>query len=137
MNIEQVIVEKRSLRFSTVTLRTDGLMHFDFKSNSTLEVDDIKEVVEAVKEIGKGKLFANLITAGEYVTLGPGVREYSASEYANAQTIADAFVVSSLPEKLLANFYIKINKPPKPTRMFTDKNKAIAWLLQKQKEFYQ
>lgn len=129
------IIEKRVLRACIVMLRSDNLMHFQFKSKTIIEVDDVKELVETVKEIGNGKQYANLITADEFVTLGHGVREFSATEFANAQTIADAFVVKTLPEKLLANFYIRINKPPKPTRMFNDENKAIEWLKKQQVEF--
>lgn len=41
---------------------------------------------------------------------------------------ADAFVIKSMAQKILANFYIKINKPERPTKFFNNKDEAINWL---------
>jgi hypothetical protein len=41
---------------------------------------------------------------------------------------ADAFVIYSLPQKLVGNFYLKVNKPPVPTRFFKTPEEAIRWL---------
>lgn len=43
-------------------------------------------------------------------------------------SIATAILTDSLPSKLLANFYIKFNRPSVPTKMFTSKKLAIQWL---------
>ena len=42
--------------------------------------------------------------------------------------IASAIIINSLSQKLLGNFYLKINKPNEPTKMFSDKKKAIEWI---------
>jgi len=41
---------------------------------------------------------------------------------------AEAFVVNSLPTRLIANFYMKFNKPPNPTKIFNTVEKAEEWL---------
>jgi hypothetical protein len=33
-----------------------------------------------------------------------------------------------MAQKILANFYIKINKPERPTKFFNNKDEAINWL---------
>jgi hypothetical protein len=33
-----------------------------------------------------------------------------------------------MAQKILANFYIKINQPERPTKFFNDKNEAVKWL---------
>ena len=43
-------------------------------------------------------------------------------------TLADSFVLHSMPQKLLANFYLKINKPVLPTKFFTKITEADKWL---------
>ena len=41
---------------------------------------------------------------------------------------AQALVVSNLPSKLLANFFIKYHKPVNPTKIFSDYDEALNWL---------
>ncbi|MEM6522360.1 MAG: hypothetical protein AAGF85_10900 [Bacteroidota bacterium] len=49
-------------------------------------------------------------------------------EKGNQLISAAAILVKSPVERMIANSYININKPPKPTRMFTDEKRAIKWL---------
>ncbi|MGZ3885614.1 MAG: DUF7793 family protein [Bacteroidia bacterium] len=42
--------------------------------------------------------------------------------------MADALITDSLAMRLIANSYIKFNRPEVPTRMFSDEKKAIEWL---------
>lgn len=46
----------------------------------------------------------------------------------NELVTANAILVKSPVEKMMANVYISFNKPTKPTRLFTDKKKALVWL---------
>ena len=43
-------------------------------------------------------------------------------------TLADSFVIHSLAQKILANFYLKISKPVLPTKVFNKPDEAEAWL---------
>jgi len=43
--------------------------------------------------------------------------------------MADAFVIKSLSQKIVANLMIKINKPSVPTRFFDKIEDAEKWLL--------
>ena len=46
-------------------------------------------------------------------------------------------LVNSLATRIAVNFYIRFNKPPKPTRLFTNSEDAFSWLLYKKQEFDQ
>jgi hypothetical protein len=35
-----------------------------------------------------------------------------------------------MAQRILANFYIKINKPERPTKFFNDKDEAVNWIKQ-------
>lgn len=48
----------------------------------------------------------------------------------NPLSVADAFVIQSLPQKLLAHFYKVFVKPERPTAFFKKKDDALAWLKQ-------
>ena len=49
--------------------------------------------------------------------------------------IAQAVLVNSLATRIAGNFYIRFNKPTKPTKIFTNAEDAKSWLLYKKKEF--
>jgi hypothetical protein len=122
------IIKKKELKASTVSLRQDGIIEFLIKPNVTLNAADAREIVDATNEIGEGKKYPLLITAGSFSLVDTEVRYYASSPEANRFTIASAILVNNVAQKLMGNAYIKFNQPPTPTRLFTDKNQAIGWL---------
>ena len=111
-----------------ITLREDGIIHMKFKSDYLVEIKDLKDIVEAVGELGNGKKFLNLIEGGLYTNISVEARKYSICDENNIYTIADAFLVKSLAQRLMANFYIRFDKPKLPTRFFDSKEEAEEWL---------
>ncbi len=51
--------------------------------------------------------------------------------------LSRAIVITSLNERLLANFYITFNKPIIPTKIFKNYNEAIDWLFNSQQDYKQ
>lgn len=113
----------------TIILKMNGIMHFHLKSKHEITYDDMHYMLNHVNQIGKGKKFPNLITFEDYVTISREAREFAASDASNIYTICDAFVVKKTALKLLGNFYLVINKPNSPTKMFEDEESACNWLL--------
>jgi hypothetical protein len=128
MNDSFTILEKIELHASTVSLRSDGIIHFYIKESVNLSVIDAKEMVAAAGEIGKGKKFPILISSDKYTLVDKEARDFAASEAGNAYTVAGGIVVKSLAQKLLGNAYLKVNKPLTPTALFETEEAAIKWL---------
>jgi hypothetical protein len=55
-------------------------------------------------------------------------REYYSSSEGLRATKALALLVESPFTRVMANFFISINKPLVPTRLFTSEDAAVAWL---------
>jgi hypothetical protein len=55
-------------------------------------------------------------------------RDYLSSDSANEGLIAGAIIMDSVFTSILGNFFLSVNKPNIPARMFTDKDQAIKWL---------
>lgn len=55
-------------------------------------------------------------------------RDFLASEKGCEGIIAAAFLIDSSLGRILGNFFIQINKPLKPTKIFTNEIKAKKWL---------
>ena len=128
-----IITDKIECTSFTVHLREDGIMHYHVKAVGEFGINDLKEGMYAANEIGRGKKFYNIVTFEDFITVSAEAREFAASEESNQYTIADAFVVKNNALKLVGNFYLTFNKPKVPSKLFTDEDKAIAWLYSLQK----
>jgi len=113
----------------TLQLRSDGILQIDMKPNVKLSLADAKEMVRMFGEMDKGREFLLLFIAGDDTTVDTEARYYASGPEANKYTIASAFVVKTITQKLLGNAYVTFNKPITPTRIFTDKEEALKWLL--------
>jgi hypothetical protein len=118
-----------------MTLYTNGIMNVVFKKDCIVELDDVQEVVEWVGSIGSGEKYLNLMEAESNSEVDAEARAFAASNNQNQYTIADGMVMTSQAHRILSNFYMRFNKPVKPTKVFNNRTKAIQWLL-KQKELY-
>jgi hypothetical protein len=116
------------LKKSVVTLLDNGIIHIHLKAGAEIELSDAVSIVEAMEKIGKGKKYPVLIDAGEFISIDKEVRVFSAGKEGNIFTLADAIAYYSLAQKLMADFYIKHNKPIVPTRAFSNKTDAVKWL---------
>jgi hypothetical protein len=116
------------LKKSTVTLMDNGIIHIHLKPGAEMELSDAILIVEAMGKVGEGKKFPVLIDAGEFVSIDKEVRMFSASEESNIYTLADAIAYYSLAQKMIADFYLKNDKPVVPTRIFSNKEEAVEWL---------
>lgn len=89
-----------------------------------------QEVIDAgyvfLDKNGGGKFF-NIYEFHSYSDVEPEIREWAADTSGNHYTISDAIVIGNLAQKIMTDFYIKINKPVKPTRIFYSLDKAIEW----------
>lgn len=125
-NLPLILYVLDRIKKNILSLLDNGILQIHFKPGAEILLSDAVLIVEAMEKVGKGISCIN--DAGEFVSVDQKVRLFSASEDSNIFTIADAIAYYSFGQKLIANFYIKNNKPKVPTRAFTIKKQATAWL---------
>jgi len=105
------------------------IIKMEAAENEFFELEDIKEIHEANLKLSNGKPFCVLLdTSKGHFSVSPKANELLAStEYAKTRR-ATAMVVNSLATKMAAYFFIRFNKPPTPTRVFTQAEEALKWL---------
>lgn len=101
--------------------------HVIIKKNVKVNMDFVNRGYAFLDEHGGGE-FYNIYEFTSFSDVEPEVREWAASPSNNSYTKIDAILINSLPQKILADFYIRINKPIKPTKVFTSMDKAIEWV---------
>jgi hypothetical protein len=93
-----------------------------------IELADALQNHEASMMLTKGDRYLVLVDARVSVSVSREARAYAAGAKYGDQSIASAFIITSTANKLIGNFYINVNKPEVPTRIFSSEEKAIEWL---------
>lgn len=106
-------------------LRSDDIIQLQIKEGFHGELHDAENVVKCIKLLSNKKKYALLAIYSAFNTFSKKNQEYAAK---NIEINAHAIVNDSLATKLLGNFYIKMNKPIVPTKVFSDVDSAIKWL---------
>ena len=113
---------------ATIRLVTPKIVENIILDYTTLEKNHVLEIKEINKQLTKGQPYAVLVDSGMLTTISKEARELSASVEFSDITIAKALLVRSMGHRLVASFYIKINKPHIKTKIFSNREFAIEWL---------
>lgn len=91
------------------------------------KVEDLKKLVDFQKTLGELRLPVLVICSESALTDSDLLRTLSKNAN-NPFSKADAFVIKSMAQKILANFYLKINSPERPTKFFNNREEAYNWI---------
>jgi hypothetical protein len=106
-----------------------------FIKNEEISKEDVIEMHIQTLQLTKGAEHTNLFRAQEFFSINAEARAEGEKPHYADGLIAQAFVVKNLAQRLIGNFIIKVNKPARLTRMFTDYEEATRWLADKRDSF--
>lgn len=122
----------KTKEFPLATLQFDeekNILFYRVKQDQVVDVSEMKEMLRYVEEFVGPKRHYAVVDFGGNLTSSTEARQiYAEAEYILKYRIADAFLVTSLPVRLIANFFIKVTRPKVNTRLFTEEDKAVKWL---------
>jgi len=107
----------------------NGIMKCSFYDLHELTLEITRHLVAKRIEHSNGVSYPCLFDISKIKHSTKEARDYLANE-GNELVTASAILVESAVLKMAANFYVSVNKPVKPTRLFTDKQTALDWLHQ-------
>jgi hypothetical protein len=123
--VDQDTVETRA---SLLQRRGDGVIRHTL-NGLPVEGSDVQEWGRAYEQLGGGEPVRLLFDLGAFRAVSSEARKLAASE-AHAEGIrAVAFIATSAVGRVIGNFWLGLNRPPYPTRLFTDEESALDWLL--------
>jgi hypothetical protein len=100
-----------------------------FRRSETHNLEDAKEVVRVHNDLAEEQpspVLADIRAAA--VGADREARTYYTTEEAARLKTAMAMVVDSPLQRMLGNFFLRLNRPPYPTRLFADQEAALSWL---------
>lgn len=110
----------------TVERRTDGLIHVLWKPRGTIEAADALAAMVAVNEVCRGSGHPMLVDMALTEALSRDAR----SIFSTCAASRIALLGSGPVDRVIASFFLGVHKPPCPSRFFTSKREAMAWLAQ-------
>lgn len=128
-------MNKIELDKATCELLKKGVVHVQVKMNADIDIDDILQIRTSNEKLADGNKYVVLFEIAEFAFVSKEAREYGGENELGKLRKAMAIVVKSMAHRLLANFFINVNKPPTPTKVFNDKEKALEWLNQFTEQF--
>lgn len=111
-------------------LGEDGICYTVVKFNAIIELEDALENTAAVKKVSAGTAFPILVNLKEINYISKEARDHFSMQNRTPGVTAIAMLIKSPSSKIIGNFFLGLNKPAVPTKLFTDKGKAVNWLQQ-------
>lgn len=103
-------------------------MHVAVQAGLDVGRTEAEESIRAVATLSEGVRRPVAIDFRGLRSMNREARRYYAGPKTAEAVCAAALIISSPLTRAIGNFFMGLNKPLSPTRMFTDKTAAIEWL---------
>lgn len=116
------------LDFCKVVFYKAGFVELIFADDVLINEINSEQMTTTLADYLGDKKVPILQVLGKYMNFTKEAREFSVTEKGIKNVLVNAFVLDSLPHKILANFYLKMDKPPVPTKLFSTRDEALGWI---------
>ena len=124
-------IQSKSIETPVASLWIDEekIIHIRFKATDQHGLEEARIVVSAHNQLASGKSCAVLADIQE-VTVGAdrAARVHYVSEESSKYKLGMAMLVNSPMQRMIGNIFFKLNRPPYPTRLFSQQTDALQWL---------
>lgn len=104
-----------------------GIMHFIYKDGVELDLASAKEVVSDRLKAQGNMSYPVMCDIRGLRSVDKEARDYLAKQ-GSQQVSAVALIVGSPARKVMSNFYLAVNKPEVPTKLFISQEEALEFL---------
>ncbi len=111
----------------TIHVRPDGILHIHYE-DMFFTLEDTKRIFAFIRAHCPWEKSPVYLTGGSFTSQDPASRKFNGSEEVTKHCSAIAMLSTSMAQKILANFFMRIIKPAVPTKSFGTEAEAIAWL---------
>lgn len=125
------IIKKMQHPDFSIYLNENNVLTVEATSEMEYESRHVDLIIDTLREFTSDTKYMVLIVAGEHSAIGyEGLKSLSKAD-AFKYAYAKAYVITTLAQRLMANFYMNLFRPEIPIRTFSKKQEAEAWLLKK------
>lgn len=106
----------------------DGIARTKVKAGSEVKLEHAKENSVVVNSFYIDRKFPLLIDSRGIKSISRDARNFFTTNGRKTNTLAFAIIIDSSISKVIGNFFLGINKPGVPTKLFLDESNALEWL---------
>lgn len=110
------------------TIGPDDILRTECFPNTVMTLEDGKESTRISAEMVNFEAQPLLCDLSNVIKMTQECRRHFASAEHAATFSKCALIVTSPVSMIIGNFFIGLNKPLKPTRLFTNKEEGLKWL---------
>lgn len=93
-----------------------------------IELEHAKENTKKVNQLSGDHVYPILVDIRKIRSISKEARDHFAMKGRKPGVVAIAMVVSSPLSRIIGNFFLGLNQPTVPTRLFNDEEAAVAWI---------
>lgn len=123
--MEKEVIETRTAR---VWLGGDGIIRVVSLPFTNMTLESIREVNVHLKTLCKGKKYPIFTDIRGVKSITREARLFVSSEDSVNVCSAAALLIGSPVSKVIGNLFLGLNKPPYPTKLFSNEDEAVEWL---------
>ncbi|GAB5418844.1 MAG: hypothetical protein Crog4KO_01750 [Crocinitomicaceae bacterium] len=120
------VISETKLSNATVRLLPGQIFHIKWKGGIDIEIPDIDELSAAFEQMTLGQKVKVINELDHFTSISNDARKYAAEK--SPETIAIAYIIQGLGQRLVLKFYLNIRKRKNPTRVFMKYDEALEWL---------
>lgn len=125
---EPKIIKEKITEKVIFALREDGIFCTSCQPNTVMTIEEAVFSTKTTNELQEFKAHPLFCDLSNVVKMTKECREHFSGKEHGETFTASALLVTNPISKIIGNFFLGLNKPIKPTRLFTNKEKAIEWL---------
>lgn len=126
------IIKEIDLEKSVITLYDNRIVKIRFKNMVDFVLDDAIIANQTMFDVVDGNPFLSLVDTLDVrgQISNDAMNHFAKDPLTKGVRVAEAIVVDSLHNRILANFYLKFVKSHNPVKVFNNMDKAVVWLLE-------
>lgn len=117
-------------RTAEMWLTESGVVHINILPSTRMSLADNHENIRHVPALFEGRKRPVYSDIRYMISADRESRQFAASEEIAAWFAALALNTNSHIARVIGNFFIRLSRPPYPTRMFNSESEAMEWLAQ-------
>jgi len=130
--MEKELTLKKKWRSTDIIINSDEIITVSPTRDVRHEIEDIISFRRFITDLTKGES-AYLLTDLRFhdFKLSREAIKYTATDDSMTKYIAaQAYIISSLPNRLIIRFFLNVGKPKFPVKIFKSKKTALAWITE-------
>lgn len=107
-----------------LTLADDGLLYLRWGEGVHVSAEEARQALALVEEMSAGRRYPMLADMANMEITREARQVFGSAGVASKV----ALVGQSAVDRLMAGFFLKVYRPPSPTRFFAEEADAVQWL---------